>query len=109
MRFYRVFCLLLIICGGLSLVSLAQKKPLMQRQPPAKLSREQAERNKIPVRNLYNDMFTRGRYELKDEVFAKRCPIHFGLARIHSRGRSQPRGCSRRWRAPSACTPPRPR
>ena len=78
MRFYRVFCLLLIICGGLSLVSLAQKKPLMQRQPPAKLSREQAERNKIPVRNLYNDMFTRGRYELKDEVFAKRCPIHFG-------------------------------
>jgi len=78
MRAITMLCLMAIICGGLSLVLLAQKKRPGQRQPPAQLSQEQAERNKIPVRQLYDEMFSRGRYELQDQVFAKRCPIHFG-------------------------------
>src|SRR5712692_10410296 len=81
MQAVKMLCLVTIICGGLSLASLAQKKPRGQRQP-AQLSQEQAERKKIPVRQMYDDMFTRGRYELKDQVFAKRCPIHFGNRKV---------------------------
>jgi predicted ester cyclase len=36
----------------------------------------------VPVRQLYEEMFSRGRYELTDQVFAKGCPVHFGNRHI---------------------------
>lgn len=36
----------------------------------------------VPVRQLYEEMFSRGRYELTDQVFAPGCPVHFGNRHI---------------------------
>jgi predicted ester cyclase len=65
-------------------VALAQKKPapiqpitpgtqVQGRQPQVAL-----ERNKVPVRQLYEEMFSNGRYDLQDAVFARDCKVHFG-------------------------------
>ena len=32
----------------------------------------------VPVRHLYEDMFSRGRYEMLNQVFHSTCPVHFG-------------------------------
>src|SRR5260370_6459389 len=85
MRDYRMFCVALIVCAGLTLSSGEQKKPANQPQNTAhvpqanpRASSAGAEQNKVPVRQLYEEMFSRGRYELTDRVFAKDCPVHFG-------------------------------
>ena len=81
MRDYKRLSLVLIICGGLTLVHAEQRKPNkptqqpQTQQPQARVSPEQ---NRVPVRQLYEEMFTRGRYELQSAVFANGCPVHFG-------------------------------
>jgi predicted ester cyclase len=32
----------------------------------------------VPVRHLYDEMFSRGRYEMVDQVFHTTCRVHFG-------------------------------
>lgn len=87
MRYLKTFGLMAIVAGGLTLVALAQKKPapiqpitpgpqVQGRQPQVAL-----ERNKVPVRQLYEEMFSNGRYDLQDAVFARDCKIHFGNSR----------------------------
>ncbi len=80
MRKSGLFGLLAVICGGLALTYAAQKKPALrpnnaQHQANQRMSAEQA---KVPVRQLFDEMFTRGRYELQGQVFAPNCPVHFG-------------------------------
>ncbi len=75
MRVSRILGLIAVACSLLVLTSGAQKKPTAQRQIPPAQSQEQ---NKVPVRQLFEDMFTQGRYELTDQVFARGCPVHFG-------------------------------
>jgi len=41
-----------------------------------------SEEHHIPVRQLYEEMFSRGRYELTEEVFARGCAVHFGNRHI---------------------------
>lgn len=80
MRKSGLFCLLVVICGGLALTYAAQKKPALRpnnAQPQAN-QRMSAEQAKVPVRQLFDEMFTRGRYELQGQVFAPNCPVHFG-------------------------------
>ena len=87
MRTIRILGLIAVACGLLVLTSGAQKTSPNQRQlpqtapnsaqrqiPPAQLQ----ERNKIPVRQLYEEMFSQGRYELIDQAFVRNCPVHFG-------------------------------
>jgi predicted ester cyclase len=38
--------------------------------------------NQVPVRMLYEEMFSHGRYELTSQVFHSTCPVHFGTRRI---------------------------
>jgi len=76
MRVGKMICLVAIICIGLSFAFGEQKKHRVQRQ------RVDPEQLKVPVRHLFDDMFTRGRYELKDQVFASRCPVHFGSRNV---------------------------
>lgn len=79
MRNYRLVCLLAIIGGGLTLTT-AQKKPAVQpnsAQQPQANPRVQ-EQNKEVVRRLFEEMFTKGRYEMQGQVFANNCPVHFG-------------------------------
>ncbi|HWX55573.1 MAG TPA: ester cyclase [Verrucomicrobiae bacterium] len=54
---------------------LPQQRPAPERQvPPA----QAMERNKVPVRQLFEEMFTRGRYDLEDQVFDRSCRVNFG-------------------------------
>jgi predicted ester cyclase len=81
MRGYRALLLMALILGGMTFICGEQKKPSTapnvipepQRNPAA-----QAEKNKVPVRQLYEEMFTHGRYELLDQAFDKNCRVHFG-------------------------------
>ena len=82
---HRVFCWAAIICGSLSLASGEPTKPPQTQANELVLEfspEVQVERNKVPVRQLYEDLFTRGRYELIDQVFARRCPVHFGSRNV---------------------------
>ena len=73
MRVFRIICVAAVLCTGLSFALMAQKKP-NQRQP----SRADSEQSKAPIRQLFEEMFTKGRYELQGQVFSNRCPVHFG-------------------------------
>jgi len=65
-----VFCLAIIL---LTLAVDAQKKPSFRENPGL-----QAQQAKEPVRQVYEEMFTRGRYELVNQAFAPNCIVHFG-------------------------------
>ncbi len=81
MRRYQTLALMAIVCGGLTLICGGQK-PTAQRQlpPPQRplVNQRPTEDNKVPVRRLFEEMFSQGRYELTDQVFARGCAVHFG-------------------------------
>jgi predicted ester cyclase len=83
---YRALCWTVIICGALTVTSGQPIKSWGEEEslaPVTELSPEmQAERNRVPVRQLYEDMFTHGRYELIGQVFARQCPVHFGSRNV---------------------------
>jgi predicted ester cyclase len=75
-----------IILGSISLASGEQTKSSSQLPTNIETAevdqKVQAEQNKVPVRQLYEEMFTRGRYELLNQAFAARCPVHFGSRNV---------------------------
>jgi predicted ester cyclase len=92
MRNLRLLGLLVVVCCGLALTyAAAQKKPTIQQKPtvqqqtpaqepqikqrPGQVSPEQ---NKVVVRQLFEEMFSQGRYEKQGQVFANNCTVHFG-------------------------------
>ncbi len=86
MRKSRLVCLLALICGGLALTYGIQKKPGQRPNAVEQANpRMQAEKNKVPVQQLFNEMWTHGRYELQGQVFAPGCIVHFGnrTLRLH--------------------------
>ena len=81
MRKSSAFCLAAIIFGGLALTAGAQKKPAATApiQPATRGPQLKAQPQlHVPVRQLYEEMFTNGRYELESQVFAPNCIVHFG-------------------------------
>ncbi len=91
MRIVKILGLIAVACSLMVLTSGAQKTAPNQRQIPQipqtdpKASNQRQvpqaqlqERNKVPVRQLFEDLFTQGRYEMTDQVFARGCPVHFG-------------------------------
>jgi predicted ester cyclase len=83
MRNYRLICLLAIVCSGLALVSYAQKRGQNAAQEPQAGPRVQdqnrvQEQNKVAVRQLFEEMFSHGRYEMQGQVFGPGCKVHFG-------------------------------
>jgi predicted ester cyclase len=85
MRTVKLLCLIAMICSA-GLTSGEQKKPPVQGHPGANVTPRQAEQNKVPVRQLYEEMFSHGRYELQNQVFASRCPVHFGGRNVRLEG-----------------------
>jgi|GEM_PF-1241045 steroid delta-isomerase-like uncharacterized protein len=59
-----------------------QKKPVAPAQTrpvlPGQIQLASAEQNKAAVRRVFDDLFSRGRYELIDQIYTKDCPVHFG-------------------------------
>jgi len=87
MRAHRVFCWAAIICGALTVTSGESIKSWSGEEQPGATAPElspevQAERNKVPVRQLYQELFTQGRYEMIGQVFARQCPVHFGSRNV---------------------------
>jgi len=81
MRKSAAICLVTIIFGGLTLTRGEQKKPGMTapaQQQIKPLPQQAREQNKVPVHQLFEEMFSRGRYELEGQVFAPNCTVHFG-------------------------------
>jgi len=81
MRKYAAICLMTIIFGGMTLTSGAQKKPAVTApiQPATQGPQLRAQPQiHVPVRQLYEEMFTNGRYDLESQVFAPNCIVHFG-------------------------------
>jgi steroid delta-isomerase-like uncharacterized protein len=97
-----MFFLMVISCIGMILTPEEQKKPAptpqantgaapdQQRKPvpvapgqtrpglPGQGQIASAEQHKAIVRRVYDDLFSRGRYELIDQIYAKDCRVHFG-------------------------------
>jgi predicted ester cyclase len=88
MRYLRRLSLIVSV-GGLTLISGAQKKPAPQlpavtpgTQVQAKQPQQVSlERNKLAVRQLFEEMFSNGRYDMQDQVFSRDCKVHFGNSR----------------------------
>lgn len=78
MRRSRTLFSLVIVCGGLALISGAQKKPNQTVQAQPRATSQDQEKNKVPVRQLFEEMFSQGRYGLESQVFAQNCTVHFG-------------------------------
>lgn len=64
---------------GLSMVE-PQRRPRMEPQPrPGRQAGEQnkaAEQNKAVVRQVFDDLFSRGRYELIGKIYTQDCVVH---------------------------------
>lgn len=65
---------LIILCGGLTLTSDAQKKPI---QRPT-VEQGSARRNEVNARRIFEEMVSGGRYGEVDQVFDPSCTVHFG-------------------------------
>ena len=87
----RMFFLMVISCLSILFTPEEQRKPTptlpqQQRQPvgqtrpglPGQIQIAPAEQNKVVVRRVFDDLFTRGRYEFIEQIYAKDCPVHFG-------------------------------
>lgn len=72
MRNYKMLCLIAIVCGGLTLGSGAQKKPIQKGREASPAQ------NKVLARRVFEELTNQGRYEKINEVFDPSCKVHFG-------------------------------
>lgn len=77
MRSAKMLCLLATAACALVLVAVAQRRPNAT-QEPQRNNRQNPEQAKVPVRQLFEEMWSGGRYELEGQVFAPNCKFHFG-------------------------------
>jgi len=79
---YKTLGLMVVLFSGLALATGAQKKPGPQpaQEPslPGKVQPASAEQNKAVARRVFDDLFTRGRYDQIDQIYARDCTVHFG-------------------------------
>jgi len=86
-RFSKTFLVMAVVCGGLTLTSGQQRKlPAVvpnpgQQQPQPRPQPARPDASKVPVHQLYEEMFSQGRYDLQDQVFSRDCKVHFGNSR----------------------------
>ena len=100
MRLHKIISLIGIACVASALVAEAQKKPTTSSQNttgqarvapqrkavtpsqiqvplPGQLQPASDEKNKAVVRRVFDDLFTRGRYEFINDIYTKDCAVHF--------------------------------
>ncbi len=92
MQLHRMLYLMVIACAALLLAAEAQKKPTQdttQAAPkkqitpaqnripqPGQLQPASGEQNKAVVRRVFDDLFTRGRYEFINQIYTQDCTVH---------------------------------
>jgi len=69
MRKLSILCVIAVCCTGL-IAAAAQKRRSSERNS--------TENNKAVARQVFDDLFTRGRYELIDSMYEKNAVVHFG-------------------------------
>ncbi len=76
MRTTKALYILLI---GLALPATSQRKPTAEQRIPEQRRNQpqEAELNKAVVRQVFDDLFTRGRYDLIDKVYSRDCVVHY--------------------------------
>ena len=105
MGFSRTFLVMAVVCGGLTLTSGQQRKlPAVvpnpgQQQPQVRPQPARPDASKVPVHQLYEEMFSQGRYDLQDQVFSRDCKVHFGNSRHLSLEQAMAEG--KGWRSAS--------
>jgi steroid delta-isomerase-like uncharacterized protein len=80
-------CLLVMMCCGLAFAAGSQRKPV-QSQPQRGEDRDKdkdkdkdkderdQEHNKAVVRQVFNDLFSKGRFDLVDKLYSRNCVVH---------------------------------
>src|SRR5260221_2491803 len=76
MRTTKALYILLI---GLALPATSQRRPTAEQEIPEQRRNQpqEAELNKAVVRQVFDDLFTRGRYDLIDKVYSRDCVVHY--------------------------------
>lgn len=84
----RVSAMICLATLALSIAAMAQKAPTLEpgqkafaaqrrREPKVQPKLQAAEQNKAVVRQVFDDLFTRGRYDLIDKVYTRDCVVHY--------------------------------
>jgi predicted ester cyclase len=69
MRKVSIICFVAVLCCGLGFA---------QRNKNKATDRSSAEKNKTTARRVFDDLFSRGSYELIDSMYEKGAIVHFG-------------------------------
>jgi len=87
-------CLLMTMCCGLALVAWSQPQPMASKARPEADDKDKnknkdkdkdkdknrgehdQDRNKQVVRQVFDDLFSRGRYDLVDKIYSPNCVVH---------------------------------
>lgn len=88
MRKSRIFCLAAMVWSAfaLTLAAAEQRKPISPASPaleerrlaPGQVQVAPEERNKVVVRRVFDDLFSRGRYEIINKIYTEDCLVHHG-------------------------------
>ncbi|HYL93506.1 MAG TPA: ester cyclase [Alphaproteobacteria bacterium] len=79
-----------MVCGGLPLTASAQSKPTTDQvsqnlvasqrrrpaEPRAKVQPQSQQQNEAVVRQVFDELFSQGRYNLIDKIYARDCVVH---------------------------------
>lgn len=68
--------LMLMMC--VALASVAQKKPGQSMETSKASGRQSEDHNKEVARQVFDDLFSRGRYELVNQIYDPNCRVRFG-------------------------------
>jgi steroid delta-isomerase-like uncharacterized protein len=69
MRKLSTLCLIAVCCTGLIAATAQKKRPS---------ERKSTENNKAVARQVFDDLFSQGRYELINSMYEKNAVVHFG-------------------------------
>src|SRR5437764_3953455 len=112
-------CLLMTMCCGLALVAWSQPQPMASKARPEAADdknknkdkdkdkdknrgEHDQDRNKQVVRQVFDDLFSRGRYDLVDKIYSPNCVVHSPGLKGTSLNEAVEEGKSFRWWAPDA-------
>jgi len=103
MRNIARICLIAVLCSGFALaVSQPGSAPDKRHQKENASTQNNEEQNKQIVRHVFDDLWSRGRYELIDRFYSANCVVHSPGLKGNSLNEAVEEGKSFRTAAPDA-------